>query len=196
MDAPKRETALTYTHNPRPIGSPVSFTLKGDRLTVDSGRKVHEVRLDAVEAVRISYEPGRFGQKAFRTTVRMVDGKTFRFSSLSWKSLVEAEQLNDGYRAFVRGLCEAISRAAPKARFLAGRPFLFWAANAALAGLCLLAMAMLIWRALQNNAMSLALVGALFAGICVWQLEPIIRLNRPRPFQAGALPQELLPPVA
>ncbi|WP_112662487.1 hypothetical protein [Microvirga flavescens] len=194
MDETKQETALTYTHNPRPFSSPVSFSLKGDRLTVDSGRKVSEVRLDAVEAVRLSFEPGRFGQKAFKTTVRMTDGKTFRFSSLSWRSLVESEQLTREYRAFAQGLCGAIATASPKARFIAGRPYPLWAANAALAGLCLVAMAILVWRALQNNATGLALLGVLFAGICIWQLEPMIRLNRPRPFEAGTLPSELLPP--
>ena len=34
--------AQTYTHSPKPFGGPISFILKGgDKLTVDSGRKVH-----------------------------------------------------------------------------------------------------------------------------------------------------------
>ncbi len=64
-----------YTHSPRPVGGPISFALKGDRLTVDSGRKVQEVRLGAVETVRMTYEPSRFGLRAFRTKVRLRDGK-------------------------------------------------------------------------------------------------------------------------
>ena len=34
---------------PQPFGGPITFTLEGDKLTVDSGRKVHEVQLGAVE---------------------------------------------------------------------------------------------------------------------------------------------------
>lgn len=195
MNDAERETALTYTHNPRPFGSPVSFSLKDGALKVDSGRKLTDVRLAAVEEVRITFEPGRFGQKTFCTKVTMRDGKSFKFSSLSWKSLVEAQSLNREYRAFVFALCKAIAAAAPKARFAAGRPFMFWLANVTLAGLCLVAAAVLIWRAIQNDATSAALVGVLFAGICVWQLEPIIRLNKPRPFSAEAPPSDLLPPA-
>ena len=73
--------AQLYTHSPRPTGGPISFSLDGDRLTVDSGRKVQEVRLGAVDLVRMTYEPRSFAQKAFRTRVRLSDGKSFTFSS-------------------------------------------------------------------------------------------------------------------
>src|SRR3712207_798140 len=106
----------TYQHNPRPVGGPISFTLKDDTLVVDTGRKVHEVRLGAVESVRMVYEPGRLGQKAFRTRVRMKDGKTFSFTSVSWKSMIEAEQLTGAYRAFTQALFPAIAQANPDVR--------------------------------------------------------------------------------
>ena len=48
-DAGIRSLHGTDLHpQPPPVGGPISFTLKGDRLTVDSGRKVHEVQLGAV----------------------------------------------------------------------------------------------------------------------------------------------------
>jgi hypothetical protein len=76
----------TYTHSPKPFGGPISFILKGEKLTVDSGRKVHEVQLGAVDKVRMTYEPGRLAQKAFRTKVIMKDGKPFTFSSQNWSN--------------------------------------------------------------------------------------------------------------
>ena len=57
----------------------------------------------------------------------------------------------------------------------------------------LLAMAYLIWQALQMGATNVALLGVLFAVVGVWQIEPMIRLNKPRPFRSEALPEELLP---
>lgn len=188
--------AHTYTHSPRPVGGPISFTLKGDRLTVDSGRKVQEVRLGAVEAVRMTYEPGRFGQKVYRTRIRMTDGKTFAFSSLTWRSLVEARSQPEEYRSFARALFSAIAAANPQARFLAGKSGPLWLVTAVLTGASLLAMAYLVWRALQMNATGIALLGGLFALMGIWQLEPLVRLNRPRSFDPSAPPEELMPQEA
>lgn len=183
----------TYTHSPKPFGGPISFILKGDKLTVDSGRKVHEVQLGAVSTVRMTFEPGRLAQRSFRMKVVMTDGKSFTFTSLDWKSLVEAQELTQEYRAFTHALCDAIARANPQARFVAGKPLGLWLPSSALAVASLLAMAYLIWQALQMGATSVALLGALLAMVGVWQIEPMIRLNKPRPFRAGDLPAELLP---
>ncbi len=183
----------SYTHSPKPFGGPISFTLKGDKLTVDSGRKVHEVQLGAVDTVRMTFEPGRLAQKSFRTKVIMKDGKSFSFNSLDWKSLVEAQEMTREYRTFVQTLCEATIRANPEARFVAGKPMGLWLPTSALAVASLLAMAYLVWQAFQMGATSVALLGVLLAVVGFWQIEPMIRLNKPRPFRTEALPEELLP---
>jgi hypothetical protein len=185
--------SYVYTHAPRPLGGPITFTLDGDKLTVDSGRKVQEVRLGAVELVRMTYEPRGVARKAFQTRIRMSDGKAFSFSSLSWRSMIEAENLDRDYRAFTRTLFDAIRRANPEARFVGGRPKLLWIATAIVGAGALLAMALFIWRALQTGATSAALMGALFLAAAAWQLEPMIRLNRPREFSPDTPPRELLP---
>jgi len=183
----------TYTHSPRPIGGPISFAIDGDRLIVDSGRKVHEVRLGAVETVRMTYEPGRVGQRSFRTKVTMKDGKAFTFTSLNWRSLIEAQEMTTEYRAFAKALCEAIVKANPKARLIAGKPWWLWFSTTVVAILSLLLMAYLIWQAFQMGSTGVALIGALLAVVGVWQIEPMVRLNKPRLFACGALPDELMP---
>jgi hypothetical protein len=183
----------TYTHSPRPFGGPISFALKGDRLTIDSGRKVHDVRLGAVDTVRMTFEPGRIAQKAFRTKVRLKDGQSFTFNSLNWKSLVEAQEMTAEYRAFAQALCEAVARSNPDARFVAGKPWWLWLATTVLAVASLLAMAVLIWQALRMGSTGVALMGALFALVGIWQIEPMVRLNKPRPFRAEEPPAELMP---
>ena len=183
----------TYTHNPRPVGGPISFAIKGDRLIVDAGRKVHEVRLGAVETVRMTYEPGRIGQRSFRTKVTMKDGKAFTFTSLNWRSLIEAQEMTTEYRAFAQSLCEAIVQANPQVRFVAGKPWWLWFSTTVVAILSLLMMAYLIWQALQMGSTGVALIGALLAVVGVWQIEPMVRLNKPRVFRSGALPDDLMP---
>ncbi|MBM6594477.1 hypothetical protein [Microvirga pudoricolor] len=186
---------LTYTQNPKPIGSPISFVLKGSKLSVDTGRKQYDVQLGAVEEVRMVYEPGRVSQRVFRTKIRMKNGRTFSFSSLHWTSMVQAQELGPAYRGFTSALFETIARANPKARFVAGQPLWRWAATTAIAVLCLGAMAVLTWRALQTGAQSVALMGGLLAAVGIWQLEPMVRLNKPRRFSPDAPPPELLPKI-
>jgi hypothetical protein len=186
----------TYTHNPRPVGGPVSFALNGDRLTVDTGRKVQEVRLGAVESVRLTYEPGRVGQKAFRTKVVLKDGKSFTFTSLNWRSLIEAQELTGEYRAFTQALCAAIAAANPGARFMAGKPRWLWLAVVFVAAASLLGMAYLVWQALRMGSTGVALLGVLLALVGVWQIEPMVRLNKPRLFRPEAVPGELMPKAA
>lgn len=171
----------------------MSFALKGDKLTIDSGRKVYEVELGTADTIRMTYEPGRLAKRSFRTKVILEDGKSFTLSSLTWKSLVEAEELTQEYRTFIHVLCGAIARANPQAKFVAGKPLGLWLPTSALAVASLLAMAYVIWQAFQTGATGVALIGALIAVVGVWQIEPMIRLNKPRPFRAGELPEELMP---
>ncbi len=182
-----------YSHAPRPASGPISFTLDGRTLTVDSGRKVDIVQLGAVEQVRLTYEPRGFAQRAYRTKVRMRDGKTFSFSSLTWPSMIQPTNQGPEYGAFARALLRAIAGANPRARLLAGRPAAIWGITVALTGASLLGVAFFVWRALEADAHGAALIGALLALVGIWQLEPMVRLNRPRTFTADDPPGDLLP---
>jgi hypothetical protein len=184
---------LKYQHSARPFGYPISFKLDGDRLFVDNGRKLQEVRLGAVEEVRLTYEAKSFAQRVFKTRVRMKDGKTFAFSSINWKSLIEAERKEREYRDFGLALFEAIQQANPEARFVAGRPYWMWVASTMLAFVSMVVIAFFIWRALQSGAMGAALMGVILGAAGYWQLEPMVRLNKPRTFTPNAPPDALMP---
>jgi hypothetical protein len=64
---------------------------------------------------------------------------------------------------------------------------------AVLAAASLLAIAIFVWRAVQDGAHTAAFMGALIGLAGIWQLEPMVRLNKPRAFTPDALPRELLP---
>jgi hypothetical protein len=184
-----------YAHNPKPIGAPVSFVLEGERLSVDTGRKTFDLQLAEVEEVRMTYEPGRMSRRVYRTRLRMRQGRTVSFTSLNWKSLVEAQELGPAYRAFAGCLFRAVAEANPRARFTAGQPYWRWLLTAGIAVACLVAMAIIVWRALQGGATSLALMAVFLAAVGIWQLEPMVRLNRPRSFSPDRPPPDLLPPA-
>jgi hypothetical protein len=185
--------SVVYQHNPRPVGGPVSFELRNESLIVDNGRAVREVRLDQVEQLRLTYDARSLGQRAFRATIRLRDGRALRVSSLSWKSFVEAERRDEPYRRLITVLSERIGRLNPRARFVAGQPRPAWIAVLALSGGSMAAIAVFIWRALEAGAQGAALMGALLGAAGLWQLVPMVRLNRPRTFPASSPPADLLP---
>ena len=176
---------LAYRQNPRPVGFEVSFRLAGDRLVVDTGRREMEIALAAVEQVRLTYETRSMAQGAYQTKLRTRDGTTVKLTSLSWKGMTDVRRQDAEYGAFVRSLLAAVAAASPGARFVAGKPRLQWLAIAALA--------FFVWRALSAGAVTVALVGAGIAAVGIWQLEPMVRLNRPREFAPQEAPRALLP---
>ena len=185
--------ALTYRYGPKPAAPPVTLTLTPTTLVVDSGRRVDNVRLNAVEHVRLTYAPRSFGQNAYRTKLTLSDGKTVVFASVNWKSMVEAERQDEVYTPFLRGVLLAVARANPKARFLSGKPSAAWLATVVLGGGTLAAILLLIGRALQAGSYGAAGIGAVVGIIGIVQIGPMLWLNRPGSFDPRRPPEHLLP---
>ncbi|KAA2238174.1 hypothetical protein [Salinarimonas soli] len=183
----------SYSHNPRPVGYPLAFKLLRNRLVVDTTRKVEEMQLGAVTRIRLSYEPRSFAQRAFRTRVTLVNGRTVTFTSVSWTSIMNVRSQEAEYSAFVHALIEAVARANPKVELITGKHAVLWSLMISAAAFTLVAVALFAWRAFESGAPGAALLGAAVAAVGIWQLEPIIRLNRPGRFAPDALPEALLP---
>lgn len=187
------ETPTTYSHSPRPVGYPVLFSLGPGRLVVDSGRKVTEIRLDAVEEARLSYEPGRLGHKQFRTKLRLKDGRSVTYTSLTWKGVFEARQQAREYREFTAALMAEIARRSPSARFAAGRPTSAWLLMGLFAALMMGGLVWVLWRSVDKGALGFGALAAAVTLVGIWQLEPMLRLNKPRRFDPARPPAELMP---
>jgi hypothetical protein len=183
----------SYRHNPRPVGYPIAFKILDDRLVVDTTRKVEEMQLGAVTRVRLTYEPRSFAQSAFRTRLTLVNGRTVNLTSVSWNSLMDVRTQDAEYSAFVRALVAAVARLNPGVEIVAGKPRFQWYAMIVAAAVALLAVALFSWRALASGAYGAALFGAAVGAVGIWQLEPIIRLNRPGRHSPERLPEPLLP---
>ncbi|AZO78404.1 MULTISPECIES: hypothetical protein [unclassified Bosea (in: a-proteobacteria)] len=188
------ETTLPFwRQRPRPIGFEIAYRLKGDTLEVDSTRKVDQVRLSAVEQVRFIYAPSNVSSKGFRTQLRLSDGRTITFGNLSWRSLTDIDRDDTRYHAFVTALSAAIVRANPKARFLAGNPYLLWLALALAGSGAMVMLTFFSLRAFQQGATAAAGLGLVLAAASFWQVWPMIKLNRPRELAAGEVPDDLVP---
>ena len=122
-----------------------------------------------------------------------MDGRKLRLANYSWRGITELERQDADYLAFVRRLLPAIARANPQARFLGGRSQFHWLALSALTGMTLLGMALFAWRAYTQGQGTTALLAAGLVAMGVWQIEPIVRLSRPRAVDPEDPPRELLP---
>ena len=170
-----------WRQRPRPIGFEIAYRLKGDMLEIDSTRKVDQVRLSAVEQVRFIYAPSNVSSKGFRTQLRLSDGRTISFGNLSWRSLTDIDRDDARYHAFVTALSTAIVRANPKARFLAGKPYLLWLALVIAGGGAMLMLTFFSLRALQQGATAAA------ARWSIRRSPPCAR-SRPRPNRSPRSP--------
>lgn len=183
----------SWRQRPKPVGFEIAYKLDGDTLEIDTTRKVDRVRLAAVEQVRFVYAPSNLSSKGFKTQLRLSDGKSITFGNLSWRSLTDMDRDDAGYRAFVCALAGAIARANPRARFVAGKPFAFWLALAAVSLLSLLMLVFFTGRALLQGSHSTALLGLLLTAASYWQVKPMVVLNRPRDLASGEVPDDLVP---
>jgi len=183
----------SWRQRPRPVGFEVAYKIDGDVLEIDTTRKIDRVRLGAVEQVRFVYAPSNISSKGFRTQLRLTDGKVITFGNLSWRSLTDMDRDDAGYHRFVRALSAAITRANPRVRFVAGKPFAFWLALAAVGTLSLLMLLFFTARAFMQGASSAGLLGLLLIAASSWQVWPMVKLNRPRELATGEVPDDLVP---
>lgn len=182
----------TYSQNARPVGFPVSYKLDGQTLIVDSTRKVENVDLSKVREVRMTFEPKSFAPRVFRTRLELEGGRNVSFTSISWAGMVQARRQDAEYAAFVRALLLAVGRAAPGARYIAGRSKAAWLLLVLLGSGTVVGMALFTLSAVSTGATGAALMGLAIGGFGLWQLAPMVLLNKPRTFSPDAPPADLL----
>lgn len=183
----------SYRQRPRPVGFDLTYTLDGNELVIDSLRKVDRVSLSGVEQVRFTFRPGNISATGYRTQFRLDNGKTITIGDTSWRSLVEVERGGARYVTFITAVCQVVARLRPEARFVAGTPPVIWMMFAAIVALSLVAMAAFTWRAWQAGSTGLAGIGLLLGSIALWQMVPMVRLNRPMALRTGDIPAWLMP---
>ena len=188
--------AATYSHSPRPASMPVAFAIRGRKLVIDRMGQTIDVNLSEIEEMRVAFEPRSFAQSQLRTRLKLMNGPMITFSSVSFRSIVFSDRQDAQYGAFVRSLARAVAKANPKARFAAGRPLPFWLAMVASGIFLMSAIIVFIGYALSLGEMTAVALGVVVGAVGVWQLAPLIRLNRPRPFSPDDPPAALVPPLS
>jgi len=141
----------------------------------------------------MSFRPTSMQPQRFVVELWGEGAPKLQVASCTWKSITEQERLDQSYSAFVQDLHSRISNAGGSARFLQGRsPLIYWPSLAVFV-LVALGLAALFVRALRADTLSGAALVAAFLALFVWQGGNFIRRNRPRAYEADALPKDVMP---
>ena len=184
---------LAYAYKPSLMGAPFEFRLMPDALEWRKGGSSGRTPYGNIRRIRLAFRPMTMQNHRFVTEVWIVDGPKLQISSTSWKSLVDHERFDAGYRAFVTELCRRVGVAGGQTLLQVGSPaLLYWPGVLVFAGAGL-ALAALIVRALQERAWGGAAFIAAFLALFLWQAGTFFRRNRPGVFPPNAVPEAVLP---
>jgi hypothetical protein len=184
---------VAYAYKSSLMGAPFEFRLAPDGLEWRKGANSGCAPYGRIRRIRLSFRPMTMQNYRFLAEVWPADGPKLMIASTSWKSLVEHERLDAGYRAFVTELSRRIGAAGGQTQFDTGSlPLLYWPGVVILV-VASLAIAALAVRALQTGAWSgAAFVGA-FLALFLWQAGNFFRRNRPGTYRPDAVPPQVLP---
>src|SRR5258708_40222889 len=117
MESPERGGADTADGHTVAPGYAFRSSLMGAgfelRLAIDAwewrgGGQAGRVPYDRIRRIRLSFRPMTMQNYRFLTEVWPASGPKLQIASTSWKSLVEHERLDAGYRKLVVDLCRRI----------------------------------------------------------------------------------------
>jgi hypothetical protein len=183
---------FTYAYKSSLIAAPFEFRLAPEALHWGKGSVIGHTAYRQIRRVRLSFRPMTMQNHRFVTEI-WTEGPKLTIASTSWKSMVEHERLDAGYRVFVTELCRRIGAAGGQTLFQTGSPaVLYWLGVIVFVGASL-ALAGLIVQALQIGAWGGAAVVAAFLGLFLWQAGTFFRRNRPGVFRPEAVPESVLP---
>jgi len=186
---------ITYAYKPSLMGAPFEFRLTPDALVWSRGRQSGRTPYGLIRRIRLCFRPMTMQNYRFLAEVWTADGPKLQIASTSWKSLVEHERFDAGYRAFVTELSRRVGAAGGHTLFQAGSPVvLYWLGMVVFLGASF-ALAALIVRALQVEAWGGAAFIAAFLAFFLWQAGTFFHRNRPGTFRPDAVPPAVLPKV-
>lgn len=184
---------LSYSYKPSLVGGAWQFELAPEGISFRIGRRAEIWPYRRITAIRLSYRPISMQSRRFRADIHNDAGQSIRIVSVTWQTAALVAPQDADYRAFVLELHHRIAAAGAKPALEAGlSPTLFGLAAAAIAVVAV-ALAGLFVRAALIGSIPGMLFLAGFAALFAWQIGGFLRRNRPRRYEPGSIPPELLP---
>lgn len=194
-ELPMSKPTILYSHRPKPFAAELELELTAFELIATRGRSIQRYPLTAIEKVTLAFSPRNTAHNAFACTVRATDGKSVKFDSLSWKSLIETEKQNESYKRFVSTLCERAETGSADVVLHAGvAPFKHLGMLVVGVGMLAGLLGSAIY-AFQSGSTLVAGVALFMLAYLSWWMRDYLTRNRPTRFRAAEIPPSVLPKV-
>jgi len=191
--AAEPEEGTTYAYRPSLLGVPMEFQLTSGGLNWSGARGSGHVAYRDMRHVRMTFVPATMQPHRFVTEIWADRVPKLAIVSSSWKSMVEQERLDRGYRAFITELHRRLALAGSTARFEQGRHALLYWPGLAIFALFLVVLATLVPRAIAAGEGGVAVLIGGSILLFAWYGWEFFGRNRPRSYTPDAPPQALLP---
>jgi hypothetical protein len=147
----------------------------------------------AIVELRLCFDPTRVDDTRHRCDIRLADRRQASLYSTHFVSVAEFEDRAATYVPLVRALVTQVAAANRGCRFRAGkRPIVYWTEHVVLAALvALLVFVLALVGGVAITDLFLVKLAVVVAFIPV--MIAYTRKNRPRSFDAGAIPDDVLP---
>jgi len=192
LATPDQAGEHTYSYRPSLMGAPWTFRLTLAALQWEVGLRSGSVPYRDIRHVRLSYRPNSMHMHRFMAEVWTASGKLPIVSS-SWKSMVEQENQDAAYSAFVRDLHHRLEMSGSAASFSTGSPWLLYVPGLAVFLAAVAAVGILMGEVLGSATGLATLLVAAFAALFLWQGGMFFYRNRPRTYTVAQPPSDLLP---
>jgi len=172
----------------------ILWRLEGDTLQqISEGLPPFAIRLDAIEGIRLLYAPTRFQAGRYACRLELRGGHSLGLQNEHFEGFATFADRSETYRPLVLALIHRRAALGPGCRYLGGTSMVNWILQTAiLAGSGLLLAAVFLAFGPSSNAMilvKLIIIAAMLPIAIRW-----VAKNRPRAFDPGKVPEELLPP--
>lgn len=182
-----------YAYKPSLMGAPWEFRLQPDRLVWVAGSRTGGIPYRDIQRVRLSYRPVSMQSYRFLAEIWSPGAPKLTIASSSWRGMLEQARLDQPYRDFILALHQRIAAAKGSPQLDAGsHPYLYWPGFVVF-GLIAFGVAALLVRAMHQDEWPATLFLVGFFALLLWQIGGFFRRNRPRRYEANAIPDEVLP---
>ncbi len=186
-------TDPTYSFRSAAMGGTHTFRLGADALHWQVGRREGHIPYAAVSRMRLSYRPMTMQSHRFLAEVWSSAAPKLSLASTSWRSIMEQQTQDEPFAEFVRRLSERVAAAGSGAEFRTGSPApIYWLGAVLFAGM-LIAIPLLIVRAITTGATAGALFIGAFLALFIWQLGRFFWRNQPGRYDPFDIPARVLP---
>jgi hypothetical protein len=185
-----------YAHRGKPYGAPMEFQLGKKSIAVRQGATRGDIPYSNIARIRLLYRPKNTTNEGYETKIELIKGRSISLGNLSWKSMMDMTRQDGEYRRFVEALVAKTREHNPALQLVAGMPAWLHKLSVLAGAAAVLTMVGLAFQSLLTGSWQLGVLAATFSAYFIWWTWRFMRRNRPQMFEPGAIPSDVMPPVA